>query len=159
MSYQKITIAQILTTGDRLKTKEFRNIDALVYELLENAREQIHLVSYVITDGASWLVDLVEKNLQKGRSIKLIVNELDPSKGITDRLYSMHSKYRDFVLVEFSKKYPGETIHAKAIVVDRRRAIIGSMNFTWGGMVGNHEIGVLIEGPDVEDLAYVLDMI
>ncbi|KUJ99954.1 MAG: hypothetical protein PWP49_130 [Thermococcaceae archaeon] len=159
MDTQKITTARILTIGNRLKKKEFRNIDTVVYELLENAMEQIHLVSYVITDGAMWLVDLIEKNLQKGRSVKFIVNELDPSKRITDRLYSMSLKYRDFDLVEFSKRYPGETIHAKAIVVDRRKAIIGSMNFTWGGMVGNHEIGVLIEGPDVEDLAYVLDLI
>ncbi|WP_175059677.1 phosphatidylserine/phosphatidylglycerophosphate/cardiolipin synthase family protein [Thermococcus sp. 2319x1] len=159
MSHREVTTARILTTGNRLKRKEFRNIDTLVYELLENAIEQIHLVSYVITDGAMWLVDLIEKNLQKGRSVKFIVNELDPSKRITERLYNMRVKYPDFNLVEFSKKYPGETIHAKAIVVDRRKAIIGSMNFTWGGMVGNHEIGVLIEGPDVEDLAYVFDLI
>ena len=159
MNYRVVTTARILTTGSRLKRKEFRNIDTLVYELLENAMEQIHLVSYVITDGAMWLVDLIEKNLQKGRSVKFIVNELDPSKRITERLHSMSVKYRDFDLVEFSKRYLGETIHAKAIVVDRRRAIIGSMNFTWGGMVGNHEIGVLLEGPDVEDLAYMLDLI
>lgn len=159
MSHPEVTTARILTIGNRLKRKEFRNIDTLVYELLENAMERIHLVSYVITDGAMWLVDLIEKNLQKGRSVKFIVNELDPSKRITERLYSMRVKYRDFELVEFSKKYPGETIHAKAIIVDRRKAIVGSMNFTWGGMVGNHEIGVLIEGPDIEYLAYVLDMI
>ena len=159
MNHREVTTARILTTGNRLKKKEFRNIDTLVYELLENAKEQIHLVSYVITDGAMWLVDLIEKNLQKGRSVKFIVNELDPSKRITERLYNMRVKYRDFDLVEFSKKYSGEIIHAKAIVIDRRKAIIGSMNFTWGGMVGNHEIGVLIEGPDVEDLAYVLDLI
>jgi len=159
MNSQKSTTAIILTTGNRLKIKEFRNIDTVSHDLLENAREQIHLVSYVITDGASWLVDLIEKNLQKGRSVKFIVNELDPSKEIANRLYSMRAQYENFTLVEFSKKYPGETIHAKAIVVDRRKAIIGSMNFTWGGMVGNHEIAVLIEGPDVEDLVYVLDMI
>ena len=159
MSNRGVTTARILTTGNHLKRKEFRNIDTMVYELLENATKQIHLVSYVITDGAMWLVDLIEKNLQKARSVKFIVNELDHSKRITERLHNMRVKYRDFELVEFSKKYPGEIIHAKAVVVDRRKAIIGSMNFTWGGMVGNHEIGVLIEGPDVEDLAYVLDLI
>ncbi|WP_056934147.1 phospholipase D family protein [Thermococcus barophilus] len=151
--------ATILTTGTHLKKRNFRNIYTVIYELLDGARDQIHLVTYVITDNAMWLVDLLEKNLRRGRSVKFIVNELNPSLKITKRLYRLDKKYDNFTLIEFQKKYPGETIHAKLIVVDRKKAVIGSMNFTWGGMVGNHEVGVLVEGPDIEDLAYTLDMI
>ncbi len=150
---------KILTTGNHLKSRNFRNIETVIQELFDNAHEQIHLVAYVITDNAMWLADLIEKSLRRGRFVKLIINKLDPSLKITQKLLQLKKQYENFILIEFSRKYPGETIHAKAVVIDRRKAVIGSMNFTWGGMVGNHEIGVLIEGPEVEDLAYALDML
>ncbi|AFL95282.1 hypothetical protein CL1_1079 [Thermococcus cleftensis] len=150
---------KILTTGNHLKSRNFRNIETVIQELFDDAHEQIHLVTYVITDNTMWLIDMIEKSLRRGRFVKLIVNELNPSLKVTQKLFQLKKHYENFILVEFSKKYPGETIHAKTIVVDRRKAVIGSMNFTWGGMVGNHEIGVLIEGPEIEDLAYALDML
>ena len=37
-------------------------------------------------------------------------------------------------------------VHGKAVVADRTRALIGSANFTGGGLQSNVELGVLVEG-------------
>lgn len=51
----------------------------------------------------------------------------------------------------------GSQFHAKAVVIDRKRALIGSANFTWGGMAINHEIGVLLKGKYAWDIASLID--
>lgn len=43
-------------------------------------------------------------------------------------------------------------MHAKALVADRNRALIGSANFTWSGLQGNLEVGLLVEGEVAADL-------
>lgn len=46
--------------------------------------------------------------------------------------------------------------HAKVLVVDRRRAYVGSANMTAAGLGRNIEIGVEVEGPQVGELARLL---
>lgn len=43
----------------------------------------------------------------------------------------------------------GAALHAKVLVVDGRRALIGSANLTNRALTANLEAGVLIEDPDV----------
>jgi len=52
-----------------------------------------------------------------------------------------------------------QTLHAKVIVADRKKAILGSANFSWGGMSSHYEIGVLIEGKDARTLSELVDEI
>jgi len=48
-------------------------------------------------------------------------------------------------------------LHAKIIVADRKKAIVGSANLSWGGMYSNYEIGLLIEGEAAWKLAEIVD--
>lgn len=50
-------------------------------------------------------------------------------------------------------------VHAKVVVVDEKRAYIGSANFTQTGLDSNFELGVLVEGPLVDDVTTVFDEI
>ena len=52
-----------------------------------------------------------------------------------------------------------QTLHAKVIVADRKKAILGSANFSWGGMSSHYEIGVLVEGKDARTLSELVDEI
>jgi phosphatidylserine/phosphatidylglycerophosphate/cardiolipin synthase-like enzyme len=52
-----------------------------------------------------------------------------------------------------------QTLHAKVIVADRKKAILGSANFSWGGMSSHYEIGVLLEGKDAWTLSELVDEI
>lgn len=50
----------------------------------------------------------------------------------------------------------GEELHAKVIVVDRQKAVVGSAYFTRNGMVLNREIAVLINGCAAWNLASLI---
>jgi phosphatidylserine/phosphatidylglycerophosphate/cardiolipin synthase-like enzyme len=50
-------------------------------------------------------------------------------------------------------------VHGKVIVVDRKKAVIGSANFTWSGMYGNYEIGVMVYDRQDWKLAKVIDIL
>jgi phosphatidylserine/phosphatidylglycerophosphate/cardiolipin synthase-like enzyme len=47
--------------------------------------------------------------------------------------------------------------HAKVLVVDEERGYVGSANLTTAGLGGHIELGVEVTGPQVADLARVLD--
>ena len=48
-------------------------------------------------------------------------------------------------------------MHAKAIVFDRNIAVVGSTNLSFNGLVANHEIAVMIEGPAVMKVVEAID--
>jgi len=48
-------------------------------------------------------------------------------------------------------------MHAKVIIADRIKALVGSANFSSGGMKTNMELGFLVEGPVVERLCTVVE--
>ncbi|MGO8948520.1 MAG: phospholipase D-like domain-containing protein [Ktedonobacterales bacterium] len=48
-------------------------------------------------------------------------------------------------------------VHPKAIVVDRRRLLVGSANLLMGGLQGNHELVVPIEGSEAARIGRAID--
>lgn len=50
-----------------------------------------------------------------------------------------------------------QMLHAKVVVVDRKKAVLGSANFSWGGMAAHYEIGVLLEGDEAWTLSKLVD--
>ncbi len=51
---------------------------------------------------------------------------------------------------EFSNKR--QLMHAKAVIIDSKKAIVTSANMTLNGMHKNIEIGVVVEGKTITDL-------
>ncbi len=47
------------------------------------------------------------------------------------------------------QRTPGAALHAKLLVVDGRRALVGSANLTHRALAANLEAGVLIADPDL----------
>jgi len=48
-------------------------------------------------------------------------------------------------------------VHAKTVVADRMRALVGSANFTAGGLRNNLEFALLVEGPCAQELVQLVD--
>lgn len=48
-------------------------------------------------------------------------------------------------------------VHAKTIIIDETRAYVGSANFTKTGLSSNFELGVLLNGPLVDDCVTLFD--
>lgn len=51
----------------------------------------------------------------------------------------------------------GRQLHAKVLVSDRKKALVGSANFSWGGMIANYEIGIMLEGDAAWKMAEIID--
>lgn len=95
---------------------------------------------------------------ERGVSVTVVINNMqEQPQEIREKLLYAARKFNYFVVSEFCQKHKG-SLHAKVIVVDRQKAVIGSANFTKQGIEsGNHEIAVLIHGSEAEKVARLID--
>jgi cardiolipin synthase len=87
----------------------------------------------------------------------MIINSVASQKPyIRTKLDSMAQRFENLKILDFSDRR-GRQLHAKIIVSDRKKALVGSSNLTWGGMFGNCEIGLLVDGAAAWKLAELAD--
>ncbi len=149
---------EILGTGPEIIKNGTRGVEPVIEEVIKNARKEIQIAAYVLTSRALHLVELLEDAAKRGVKITLILN----SQTCRDRAISLKLDYlvRSFPHTKvINFKSLKKQLHAKVIVVDRNIAIIGSANFSWGGMYSNYEIGVLLEGNRAWEVAKILDQL
>jgi phosphatidylserine/phosphatidylglycerophosphate/cardiolipin synthase-like enzyme len=127
-------------------------------ELIDGAKEEITVLGYEISDVA--IIEALARRASLGVVVDLIV---DTSQTPMDRLMaawpggagpaSVWGSARD----DRDKPY---RLHAKAVIADGRRCMIGSANLTYSGLTTNLELGVLLEGHVVPRVrAYVTEMV
>jgi cardiolipin synthase len=147
----------ILATGEHLIGHGIRAIGPVIEELLVAAAREIHIATYRFGPGAHVLLDLVEQRAESGVHSGIIVNRLSDQPAETiERLKHLGTRVPAVLVAEFGVT-ASQILHAKVVVADRSRAVIGSANLTWGGLIGNHEIGVLVEGELAWDAASLVD--
>ena len=66
------------------------------------------------------------------------------------------SKFQKVKIIDFVDERKRQ-LHAKVLIVDRMKALVGSANFTLGGMFTNYEVGVKVEGEAAWKLAALVD--
>ena len=71
-------------------------------------------------------------------------------------LHAIDGRYRHFHLYDFQGE-AGSSLHAKAIVVDHRVALIGSSNMSRRGLLANHELALLVDGEVAATAGRALD--
>jgi len=151
-----MTELKILATGTDFLKENVRGTGPAVEKVIDDAQRELHIMAYVISKHAKNFMDLLEKALESGVKTTLVINKLAEQDDETkERLFSWRRKFSYFRLVDFNRVE--KTLHAKVIVADRDRAVIGSANFSWGGLSGNYEIGVLIQGRDAYTLSKLVD--
>ncbi len=146
---------QILTTG--LTRANTRNTASVVEEVLSSAKDEIQILAYVFTPHASKVLKLIENAAKRGLRITIVINSFEhQNEKIKSKLHGLVQEFSYVKVYDFESNGE-EQLHAKMIIVDRKRAIIGSANLTWGGITSNYEIGVLLEGKDVWEISYLID--
>ena len=65
-------------------------------------------------------------------------------------------RYQHFQLYNFLGE-AGSSLHAKAIVVDHRAALIGSSNMSRRGLLANHELALLVDGEPAATAGRAMD--
>jgi phosphatidylserine/phosphatidylglycerophosphate/cardiolipin synthase-like enzyme len=149
---------QIVGTGPDFIGLGVRSVEPVVEELLRGAKREIHLAAYLFTPEATGLINLLEAAADRGVRQMIVVNRLSSQDAtVRSRLTELASNFADVDLRDYSLKK--SQLHAKVVVADRSRALVGSANFTWGGMVSNYELGVLVEGELCWQLAHVIDVV
>lgn len=152
-----MTDVEILATGQELISKGVRGFEPVMEEAVKSAEKEIQVVAYLITRQALKLVDLLESAAERGIRVTLIVNRLSGQDSIiVARLTRISSRYGHFRVLNFTDR-KGRQLHAKIVIVDRKKALVGSANFSWGGMFSNYEIGLYIQGKAAWKLAAVVD--
>jgi len=152
-----MTDAQIVVTGEELVGRGHRGFEPVVQEMIEGARSEVQLVAFVFTPAAIGLLDMVGGLADRGVQVTIVVNRLEKLKPeVKTWLKEAPRRWRSVKIGNFSSGGKRE-LHAKLCVVDRKRAVVGSANFTWGGLVSNYEVGVELHGESAWKLAVLVD--
>ncbi len=153
-----MTKIQILATGPELLKRGFRSIEPVTEELIREADNEIQILAYVLTPEAIHLLSLLREAAARGVRITMIINSLDTQhQAIRKELQTLLSGFPYTKILNF-KRRKGQ-LHAKLLIADRKRAVVGSANFTWMGMYANYELGLLVEGETAWELATVVDFL
>ena len=149
--------SSIVVTGAAWMGRGIGSIESALERLFREAEQEIALTAYAISSSVDCLFEWLEASLARGVEVRLIVNRLAKQPdGVVSRLYYLTSAYPHFHLFDFV--HEGEAdLHAKAVVVDRRVALIGSSNLSRRGLLANHEIAVLVQGVEAATAARALD--
>ncbi len=149
----------VLATGPRFLRSRVRAIEPVLVELIEEAREELHVAMYALEDGAGTLVEALERAILRGLRCVLVLGRVGPGgRDTLERFLRLRTDAPGLLTVVF-REPEGGVLHAKVVVADRRKAVVGSANLTWGGLRGNHEIGVLVEGEPAWQIAELVDVL
>ena len=129
----------------------------VMQELVQSARDEVHVMAYVITRQASPLLNDIERALERGVKVTLVLNVI-PGQPIelAAELGRLSATF-PHAIIRYFNEADGSQLHAKVLVADRDTAVVGSANYTWGGLVANHEIGVVCSGRPAWELALLTD--
>jgi len=148
---------RVLVTGPAWMGAGIGSIETALKRLIGGAHDDIAITAYSISSSADPLFDWIEEALMRGVRVQLVYNKLSRLKSTTrSKLDTLSNGYSHFHLYDFADKKTYD-LHAKAIVADRIKAIVGSSNLSVGGILGNHEMAVLIEGPAALSVAKAID--
>ena len=124
---------------------------AVLHDLVAGARERVLLVSFAAYTLTELAADL-EAASGRGCVVDIIFETEEDSAGAYSGPHAT-----PFGTLSGARRWrwpadqrtPGAVLHAKLLVVDGRRALVGSANLTPRALSANLEAGVLIEDPDL----------
>jgi phosphatidylserine/phosphatidylglycerophosphate/cardiolipin synthase-like enzyme len=137
-----------------------RSIGVVIQELAIEAKREALLTLFTPGSTAEPAKDLIKKLLDKDVVVRIIINDWKSQpKYLKQTLLSMKSENPEGLRLYDFRVEKGCSLHAKAFVVDKRKAVVGSSNLSWSGMYSNYELAILLEGKDAENIAQLLNIL
>jgi phosphatidylserine/phosphatidylglycerophosphate/cardiolipin synthase-like enzyme len=125
-----MTSVELLATGPELIKKGIRGFEPVLEESIIEANTEIHIMAYIFTSRALHILDLLEKAAERGIKIKMIINDLNSQETtIKSRFKNLSQKFSHVEIFDF-RDPQGRQLHAKIIVIDRKKTIVSSANFS-----------------------------
>ncbi len=110
-------------------------------QFIQTAQSEINIYAQDITDYQ--LIGALAKMARKGISVKILVS-VSPEQFQKNRKYIFLTQ--SGVMIHNSRHY---YIHAKVLMVDHKKAVLGSINFTKSSLDDNRELSVMTEDRSV----------
>jgi len=127
---------EIVISGEKWLGRGLLSVYSRIEEIINEAKHSILIAVYQFTSRE--LITLIERALRRGVEVYVYTTE------IAD-IHS-HPNLKIHLLRDIM-------LHAKIIIVDGKKILIGSSNFTFSGFFKNYEVGVYLED---EKIAYKL---
>ncbi|MDQ0878967.1 phosphatidylserine/phosphatidylglycerophosphate/cardiolipin synthase-like enzyme [Paenibacillus sp. V4I3] len=151
------TDIKILATGLGWLGNGVESFTSNVEEIILGAKYEVLVGSYNISTGAMDVLELFNTPLSRGVDVRILINKYNEHhSAVRSYLESLSRKYMGISIYDFTHP-DGFDLHAKMIVVDREKAIIGSSNISRRGFFENHELSVMITGNQVSKVASAFD--
>jgi len=131
----------IVATGRNWVGNGARSFIKVVHELITESTKHLAMTIYLIT--SSDIVDDIESALGKGVNVDVFVcySKIVDSQKEINELKRMREEYPNLNIFEVKDG----VLHAKVLISDKRRALVGSANLTPNAMKNNYELGLLVE--------------
>jgi phosphatidylserine/phosphatidylglycerophosphate/cardiolipin synthase-like enzyme len=154
-SCEKLTVA---VTGTAWMGGGVGSVQSAMEELFDRADHEIQIAVYQMTVGATKFLKRLQECLARGIRVTIIINRYDEQPvEIKKELSLLSAKFPHFEILNFQPRNSMEDLHAKIMVVDRASALVGSANLTWKGLVGNHELAVVVYGSVASKIGELFD--
>lgn len=151
-------------TGPEVSGSMTRRTEAVVREIIAEAKEELLVVGYWLVTSTSQIKELIELLIDKakeGVKIRFVFDPSEKSYGL-DNFLALNDRWpinlpdaprQVFSWSEAMEKISGKNgveydrkLHAKVIVADRFDALVTSANLTHAGFLQNLEMGFRVEG-------------
>jgi cardiolipin synthase len=151
-------------TGPEVEKSELRRTEAVVREIIDNAKSELLIVGYWLVTNTEQIKSLIELLVQKARAGVHIRFVFDPGEktGGPDNFSALASLWpvnlseapRDVyswsehmakTTSKSGQKYDRK-LHAKVMISDRNDALVTSANLTHAGFLENLEMGLRVQG-------------
>jgi phosphatidylserine/phosphatidylglycerophosphate/cardiolipin synthase-like enzyme len=152
---------RVVVSGSSWMGGGLGSIDSAIHNLFARASNEVTIVAYAISSAAPALFQQFTLLLQRGIRLRLLINRYDEQHpSVQNEMGQLQKQFPGlFQLYSFVPLRSQADLHAKIIMVDRRYALVGSANLSLRGLMDNHELGLLLEGAAVSDIARAIDLL
>lgn len=149
-----------MVTGAAWMGAGIGSIESALRELFERADDEIALTAYSISTSRDRIFELMAGALVRGVRLKVVVNRAATQpRSVMHALRRLAVQFPHLRVFDYRSADPRADLHAKAVVVDRKVAVVGSSNLSHRGWISNHELAVVVRGNSARDVARAIDRI
>ena len=140
-------MSALYASGDAWVGAGVRSMETGLEELFGGGPRRIVACAYSLGEGAFDLPGrLLGLALDAGAEVVLLVDRYaDQPRAVTRRLDALAMANAGLLLYSYDGP-DRRRMHAKVVVRDERRALIGSANWSGNGFLHNHEMAVMVDG-------------
>ncbi|QZN95605.1 phospholipase [Symbiopectobacterium purcellii] len=148
--YELVYTAPVETA---LQAPDLRAPDAVWSALFDEAQQRLSLGEFYVANQRGSRLDNVLQHLRSAGERGVRIRFLLEEKGIVLSTPETLAQLKAIPNLELRvipyAKLTGGILHAKYLLVDGKRAYVGSQNFDWRSLEHIHETGLLIDDPSV----------